>query len=64
MKTEIESKCCMSVDRIENRIGQPICITENEHFNAALLNSTVLKISWIQFDLLRCDTSINAALTK
>ena len=41
MTTEIESNCCMKMEdgSVTNPLGYAKCITEDDHFNAAILNS-------------------------
>ena len=69
MKTEIESICCMesfTSDTVtfDNPLGHPFCITTEEHFSAAVLNRTTLKIAWIQYDMVMEERTIDSILIK
>ena len=68
MSTERQSTCCMegewSSNGDENPFGRRKCVTQEGHFESAILDSETLKIAWVQHDMLRCAKKINANLTK
>ena len=68
MMTAAESICCMEnrgvTGDFENVLGHPLCITDEPDFQQAELNSSTLKIVWVQYDVLRCSNRINASMSK
>ena len=68
MDTEIESVCCMEYANsdgvFENKLGNTFCITLEDDFNATVINQSVLKTAWIQYDLMRCRSQVDAVLSK
>ena len=67
MDTARKSVCCMehfSSGSPENSFGHEKCVTDEEDFDASILNRTTLKISWVQKDMLRCKKNFETDLTK